>query len=138
MMRQVGKVIQKSEIRALLAKPTWTVHDLVEHSAPLKNPPKEEDLIKLAKLAGLDPPTSQMLHAFENQLKFVELLRDVDTTNVEPITRLIDIVDVPEDLDSALNDTTNEPEVGKWNPVDVASEKEGEFYVVKDSLHGSS
>lgn len=138
MMKQAGRTIKRSEIRSLLAKPTWTVHDLVEHSAPLKNPPKEEDLFKLSKLAGLDPPTPQMLLAFTNQLRFVELLRDVDTSNVEPITRLIDTVDVPEDLGDALSDSCDEPEVGRWNPVDVASEKESNYYVVKDTLHGSS
>lgn len=134
-MRSAGRVIQKSEIRSLLATPAWTVHDLVEHAAPLKNPPKEEDLLRLSKLAGLDPPTPKMLRSFVNQLKFVELLRDIDTTNVEPVTRLIDTVEVP-DLTNALDDTTTAPEVGHWNPVDCASEKESHYYVVKDTLHG--
>lgn len=133
--RTSARVLRRGEIRSLLSKPTWTVNDLVQHSAPLRNPPTEADVARISQLASLERPTPKMMAAFINQLKFVEVLRDVDTSGVEPIARLVDNVSVP-DLTNALEITETAPELGKWRPVDLAAEKESDFYVVKDSLHG--
>lgn len=132
--RSSARVLKRGELRNLLSKPTWKVNDLVEHSAPLRNPPSEADIALISQLASLERPSSEMIAAFINQLKFVEVLRDVNTSGVEPIARLVDNVHVP-DLTNILNITEPAPEIGNWRPVDLASEKESDYYVVKDYLH---
>jgi len=106
----------------------------VDHTAALKNPPTEEDVAKLAKLAALDMPTPHMMRSFLNQLKFVEVLRNVNTDGVEPVVRLVEPVEVP-DLEG-LADQGDAAEIGHWKPTELAKEKESDFYVVKDTLHG--
>lgn len=122
------KVLSKSEIKNLIATPTWAVHDLFDNSLPPKHPPNADELNRLAKMSGLNPPSDTMKKAFYNQLRFVEVLRDCDTTEIEPVTKYVEEAIIPEvNMEQPLPIS----QVPEWRPLNHSSKKSSEFYIVK-------
>lgn len=131
-MKCTAKLVRQPDIGRLLATPTWTVHSLFDLAAAPKHPPSDAELLRLCQMAGLNPPSETMKRSLYNQLKFVETLRDCNTDGVEPLTRLVAPVVVP-DPGTARPFEQDAP----WDPVNLASESEAGCYVVKGAPESS-
>lgn len=94
---------------------------------------------KLVKQAGLPPvePNStreaEILKDLQDQLVFVDHICEVNTEGIEPLVRLGDPVI---NLSFSEMKTPIEPKDSKikWNPTDLAAEKNGNLYVLKEGL----
>lgn len=141
----------RSQIAAKLAQPTWTVSTLFDHDT---KPASKADaqtishsitadlLNKLLKQAGLNPVESgseketTLLNELEKQLVLVEHIASIPTDDLRPLAQLIE---APLEATIELIEKNQEvaPETvgkGAWKPTDLAAEKNGDFYVLKEGL----
>ncbi len=85
-----------------------------------------EDVSKVAKLARLDIPENQ-LEVYANQLEkileYVSQLEKVNTENVPPTTRAVEVVNV------LRNDVIEESNI-REDLLELGPSREGEFYRV--------
>lgn len=92
---------------------------------------------KLVKQAGFPPvePGSareqELISNLKNQLVFVDNLLTVDTNGIEPLVRIGDSVMNLTFADMKRIVEANNP---TWIPVDLAAEKNGNLYVLKEGL----
>ncbi|KAI5799870.1 hypothetical protein EDC01DRAFT_628386 [Geopyxis carbonaria] len=133
--------IDVSRIPELLSNPTWSVSSLLPSEGSTE--PAEitpATLHHLLRLSALPPPATpekekELLAALHNHLHFVRAIQEVDTEGVEPLSRIGDEVEpVQIRLEEVMGETEREPMLD-WNPMDLASKKVGEFYVV-DAKNG--
>lgn len=135
---RAGKPIARREIGGILEKATWNAHDLVDVSAPLRNPPTWETIVKISRLAALSTPEKHFLDDLKSQLRFIEVLSQVDTSEVKPLSRLIPVRDAPENLVDAAKVQAAGDKFEEWQPTSIASGNRGEYYVVREGLHHES
>ena len=97
MARRCTRQLQTSEaIHDFLSKPTWSVKELLNPPKQTQNSQISKDkLHHLLRLSALPLPASdaeesQMIKDLESQLHFVQAIRDVDTTGVEPLQSIRD------------------------------------------------
>ena len=85
-----------------------------------------EDVSKVAKLARLDIPEN-LLEVYANQLEkileYVSQLEKINTENVPPTTRAVEVVNV------LRNDVTEESSI-REDLLELGPSREGEFYKV--------
>ncbi|KAI1136667.1 hypothetical protein F5Y05DRAFT_100813 [Hypoxylon sp. FL0543] len=82
-------------IADILSKPSWSVRSLLPSSESKDTNITPKTLHHLLRLSALPPPSSaeeesRMLRTLESQLHFVQAIREVDTTGVEPLRALRD------------------------------------------------
>lgn len=137
-----GKRISRDKIPGILENATWKAHDLVDFSAPLRNPPTWDTVMKLSRLAALDGTELRshphVLDDLRSQLRFVEILSLIDTTGVEPLSRLVPVLNAPINLTAAADEQVSAHNFEHWKPTSIAKESQGDFYVVKEGLHDES
>ncbi|KAI0013284.1 hypothetical protein F4779DRAFT_444885 [Xylariaceae sp. FL0662B] len=163
------------DIAALLSRPVWSVRSLLPTSGPRMMKDRLEDektpttttvapltLHHLLRLSALPQPVSptdmlRVLRTLRAQLNFVQAIREVDTTDVEPLRAIRDETEQGvreqtiglEQLKDALarEDVTGHarcpkrrPEEEKegqsndaedWDPLDGAGETAGRYFVVR-------
>ena len=89
-----------------------------------------EDVCKVAQLARLDLPDDQIA-TFTGQLEkilaYVAQLEQIDTTNVPPTTRAVEVVNVTREDEVAATPVRTEL-------LDLAPEREGDFFRVPKIL----
>ena len=89
-----------------------------------------EDVCKVAQLARLDLPDDQIA-TFTGQLEkilaYVAQLEKIDTTNVPPTTRAVEVVNVTREDEVASTPVRTEL-------LDLAPEREGDFFRVPKIL----
>jgi len=85
-----------------------------------------DDVSKVAKLARLDIPDDR-LELYANQLEkildYVSQLEKINTTNVPPTTRAVEVVNV-------LREDVVEESIVRDELLDLSPKREGEFYRV--------
>ena len=89
-----------------------------------------EDVRKVAQLARLDLPDDQIAtytDQLEKILAYVAQLEQIDTTNVPPTTRAVEVVNVTREDDVAATPVRTEL-------LDLAPEREGDFFKVPKIL----
>ncbi|KAL4870137.1 hypothetical protein BDV12DRAFT_184727 [Aspergillus spectabilis] len=86
-----------TDIRTILAKPTWSVRSLLSDPTSKPSSPSitPAQLRHLLRLSALPQPSSQeeeqqMLETLESQIHFVRDIEKVDTTGVEPLQSIRD------------------------------------------------
>lgn len=139
------RLASRSEIANLLSKPAWSVNDLFHtdsESRKIHQPPTEQSLEKLLKQSALescqnDPERRKMLlKELTNQLVFVEHVANVDTKGLKPLVRIGGNSMAQEftldKVNSSNNNSSNQNQT--WKPTDLASEKNGKFYVLHEGL----
>ncbi|KAK6345578.1 hypothetical protein TWF718_007488 [Orbilia javanica] len=143
-------------VRAILEKPTWSITELLPPSHPKstsKSPPLDpkdvvtpEKLRHILRLSALPMPKDQkeedeMIKDLNDQLYFVNKIKEVDVTGVEP---LVAIRDESEEEDGiTLEDVLRaEKEVEgfgpmgakTWDPLKQAKSKLGSYFVVEGEM----
>ncbi|KAK6504728.1 hypothetical protein TWF481_006667 [Arthrobotrys musiformis] len=142
-------------VRAMLETPTWSITELLPPSHPKstsKAPPLDakdvvtpEKLRHLLRLSALPMPKDQkeeerMISDLHDQLYFVNKIKEVDVTGVEP---LVAIRDESEDKGITLEDVLQaEKEVEGfgpmgaevWDPLKQAKSKLGSYFVVEGEM----
>ncbi|KAK6500852.1 hypothetical protein TWF506_003613 [Arthrobotrys conoides] len=142
-------------VEAILEKPTWSITELLPPSHPKstsKSPPLDpkdvvtpEKLRHLLRLSALPMPKDQqeedeMIQDLNDQLYFLNKIKEVDTTGVEP---LVAIRDESEDRGITLEDVLQaEKEVEgfgpmgaeEWDPLKQAKTKLGRYFVVEGEM----
>ena len=83
-----------SSPREMLAKPTWSVRSLREHTSAGETITRSQ-LHHLLRLAALPLPKDQaeeeaMISTLQSQLQFVRAVQQVDTSGVEPLRAIQD------------------------------------------------
>lgn len=141
----------RSQIAAKLSQPTWTVSTLFDHDTKPASKADAEtisqgisaDLLnKLLKQAGLNPVESgsekekALLNELEKQLALVEHIAAIPTEDLKPLAQLIETpleatIELIEKHQEVAPETVGE---NAWNPTDLAAEKNGDFYVLKEGL----
>ncbi len=89
-----------------------------------------EDVRKVSKLARLEIPDQDIqIYAsqIEKILEYIAQLENIDTTNVPPTTRAVEVVNV-------LRDDCIEVSNSREQILDLAPKREGEFYKVPKIL----
>ena len=89
-----------------------------------------EDVQKVASLARLDLPENKLeIYAtqLENILDYVAQLEKVDTSNVLPTARAVEVVNVVREDEVELNESRD-------NLLELAPNREGDFYRVPKIL----
>ena len=89
-----------------------------------------EDVRKVAQLARLDLPDDQIAtytEQLEKILAYVAQLEEIDTTNVKPTTRAVEVVNV------TRNDEVSATPV-REELLDLAPQREGDFFRVPKIL----
>ena len=89
-----------------------------------------EDVRKVAQLARLDLPDDQIAtytDQLEKILAYVAQLEQIDTTNVPPTTRAVEVVNVTREDDVAATPVRTEL-------LDLAPDREGDFFKVPKIL----
>ena len=89
-----------------------------------------EDVLKLAKLARLDLPEDQIetyTTQLEKILDYVAQLEKINTENIAPTTRAVEVVNVTREDFTSKTDIREEL-------ISLAPEREGEFYKVPKIL----
>ena len=85
-----------------------------------------DDVSKVAKLARLDIPDDR-LELYANQLEkildYVSQLEKINTTNVPPTTRAVEVINV-------LREDVIEESIIRDDLLDLGPKREGEFYRV--------
>ena len=85
-----------------------------------------DDVSKVAKLARLDIPDDR-LELYANQLEkildYVSQLEKINTTNVPPTTRAVEVINV-------LREDVIEESIVRDDLLDLSPKREGEFYRV--------
>jgi len=85
-----------------------------------------DDVSKVAKLARLDIPDDR-LELYANQLEkildYVSQLEKINTTNVPPTTRAVEVINV-------LREDVVEESIIRDELLDLSPKREGEFYRV--------
>ena len=85
-----------AELEAMLSTPSWSVKSLFQSTSTSKEPPiTQKQLHHLLRLSALPLPTSaaeeeRMIKDLHSQLKFVQAIQSVDTTDVEPLQSIRD------------------------------------------------
>ncbi|MDR1960163.1 MAG: Asp-tRNA(Asn)/Glu-tRNA(Gln) amidotransferase subunit GatC [Planctomycetaceae bacterium] len=90
----------------------------------------QEDVLKISMLARLNPTPEEAERAakdLQQVLDYVELLNEVDTRNVEPMTRVIDEV-------NRLREDENLPGLERLKVMNVAPQSDGECFLVPPVL----
>lgn len=114
------------DVEKLLAAPTWSVESLLQgqksEGLPTISP---EQLRHLLRLSALPPPASpdeeaKMLDTLTSQLHFVNEIRKVDTTGVEPLRSLRD--------ETAAGKKVEEVNVGNLKDAFAQEELKGKYY----------
>jgi len=85
-----------------------------------------EDVLKVAKLARLDLPEEQIetyTTQLEKILDYVAQLEKINTDNISPTTRAVEVVNVTREDNVAKTDIREEL-------INLAPEREGDFYRV--------
>ncbi|KAI1418238.1 hypothetical protein F5Y13DRAFT_150921 [Hypoxylon sp. FL1857] len=82
-------------IADILSKPSWSVRSLLPSTESNDTKITPKTLHHLLRLSALPPPSSaeeesRMLQTLESQLHFVRAIREVDTTDVEPLRAIRD------------------------------------------------
>lgn len=144
----------RADIAKYLATPSWNTNQLLQAkiidkqqaaSTAKEQPPlaSSELIAKLIKQSGLMPVTkgssqeAEIIKDLEGQLVFVNHICEVDTTGIDPLIRLGDSAEgartqfTYEDLANPI--TPKDAEVN-WKPTELAHEKQGAFYVLKEGL----
>lgn len=143
----------REAITKYLATPTWTSSQLLQAktietddtttASSKEQPPvaSSELITKLIKQSGLMPVAkgsvqeTEIIKDLEGQLVFVNHICEVDTTGIEPLIRLGDTAEgarvklTYEDLAGPIK-----VEDVAWKPTELAQEKNGSFYVLKEGL----
>lgn len=142
----------KESIAKFLNTPSWSSSQLfsssdISDSLDTSKPPHTKDkpsinaalISKLVRQAGLPPvePNStreaEIIKDLQDQLVFVDHICEVDTKGIDPLVRLGDPVIK---LSFSQMKTPIDPKDSKvkWSPVDLAAEKNGKLYVLKEGL----
>lgn len=82
-----------------------------------------EHIAKLAKLEFSDSEKEKFTHQFNDILKYMEQLNSVDTTNVEPLSQVID-------LQNVFRDDVIKPSISTEEALKNAPDKTGEHFKV--------
>ncbi|CDO56384.1 hypothetical protein DV451_000214 [Geotrichum candidum] len=143
----VQKVLDtRPQIASFLASPKWTSQQLLKPASLSESTTPSDDLdtspalvAKLLKQSGLTASastTDAIIKDLRSQLVFVNHICEVDTSNYTPLVRLGDnkcrVKVTIADLVNANENAPTKP--AEWKPVDLASEKNGPFYVLKEGL----
>ncbi|KAF3931238.1 hypothetical protein ABW19_dt0206026 [Dactylella cylindrospora] len=147
-----------SYVGNMLSKPTWSVTSLLPPGHPKSTstaPPLDpkdrvtpERLHHLLRLSALPMPKSkeeeeEMLNDLHDQLHFVNAIREVDTTGVEPLVAIRDEVGEREQGGITLEDVQRAEkeleDIGpmgevEWDPLREAKEKVGRYFVVEGEM----
>lgn len=161
-----------SSIEEILSKPTWSVQSLIPPQIPKENfPISAKELHHLLRLSALPPPKDAeeeetMLRTLASQLHFVNAIREVDTTGVDPLAAIRDETESGRrNSEFTLNKLSDvlakEETVGKhyvrikrqkeegivdeekpegWKALDTASKTQGKYFIIqegKDKEQGS-
>lgn len=142
-------------VQAILEKPTWSITELLPPSHPKStsnSPPLDprdmvtpEKLRHLLRLSALPMPKDQkeedeMIKDLNDQLYFVNKIKEVDVTGVEP---LVAIRDESREKGVTLEDVIKaEKEVEgfgpmggeTWDPLKQAKSKLGRYFVVEGEM----
>ncbi|KAK6535477.1 hypothetical protein TWF694_001933 [Orbilia ellipsospora] len=142
-------------VTKILEKPTWSITSLLPPSHPSSTstspPPDPSDLVTparlhhLLRLSGLPPPKDKaeedkMISELNDQLYFVNKMREVDVTGVEPLVAIRDEVEEKaitlEDVERAEREMEGMGPMGdvEWDPLREASEKVGRYFVVEGEM----
>lgn len=82
-----------------------------------------EHIAKLAKLEFSEAEKEKFTHQFNDILKYMEQLNSVDTTNVEPLSQVID-------LQNVFRDDVVKPSISTEEALKNAPDKTGEHFKV--------
>jgi hypothetical protein len=131
----------RAEIVELLSSPTWCVSELFrkDPSDNITEPATPEMLTKLLKQAGLNSVGNEpkreakLLKELDTQLTFVGHIAAVNTDGIEPLVR-IGGPPLSVSYEQLYQPRETAPEVGKWSPAQLASESNGDYYVLREGL----
>ncbi|MDR1385869.1 MAG: Asp-tRNA(Asn)/Glu-tRNA(Gln) amidotransferase subunit GatC [Planctomycetaceae bacterium] len=90
----------------------------------------QEEILKISMLARLHPTQEEAVRAaqdLQQVLNYVELLNEVNTQNVEPMTRVID------EMNCFRNDV-NITSMPRDSAMNIASKTDGEYFLVPPVL----
>lgn len=135
------------DIASFLNTPTWTSRQLLgtssitasssQHAAPIADSALIGKLLKQSGLMPVSPGSpeeSKIISDLKGQLVFVNHISEVDTNGIEP---LISLGEVKNRTKIRFEDIIEDDLPGddiKWKPTDLAREKNGPFYVLKEGL----
>ncbi|KAF3188032.1 hypothetical protein TWF106_011647 [Orbilia oligospora] len=142
-------------VEAILEKPTWSITELLPPSHPKSTsttpPPDPKDLITpeklrhLLRLSALPMPKDQqeedeMIKDLNDQLYFVNKIKEVDVTGVEPLVAIRDESEergiTLEDVLQAEKEAEGLGPMGReeWDPLKQAKNKLGRYIVVEGEM----
>ncbi|KAF3914281.1 hypothetical protein AA313_de0210433 [Arthrobotrys entomopaga] len=142
-------------VNQILAEPTWSITSLLPPSHPKSTstspPPDPADIVTpsrlhhLLRLSGLLPPKDKaeeekMLSELNDQLYFVNKMREVDVTGVEPLVAIRDEIEEKgitlEDVERAEKELEGMGPMGEeeWDPLREAGRKVGRYFVVEGEM----
>jgi Asp-tRNA(Asn)/Glu-tRNA(Gln) amidotransferase C subunit len=133
----------RQEIAKALGTSTWKVSELFSSVPGMQHTQPDPKLLsKLLKQAGLQavPEGSEkeamLLKELSKQLHFVEHISAVDTENVEPLVRIGGGSDRFFDTHKLLQAEKKRPDPSSnnWSPTQLAQQKSGDFYVLREGL----
>jgi len=90
----------------------------------------QEEILKISMLARLHPTREEAERAakdLQQVLNYVELMNEVDTQNVEPMTRVIDET-------NCFRDDANIPSMPRDAAMKIAPQTDGECFLVPPVL----
>lgn len=141
----VQKVLSTNpQIVDFLSTPSWTSQQLLKstslsdaHNQNHELDTSPELINKLLKQSGLTAASTEaIVNDLRGQLVFVNHICEVDTKDYEPLIRLGDKQNRTRvtiaDLANANENVAQEK--ADWKPTDLAREKSGPFYVLKEGL----
>ncbi|MDR1493003.1 MAG: Asp-tRNA(Asn)/Glu-tRNA(Gln) amidotransferase subunit GatC [Planctomycetaceae bacterium] len=91
---------------------------------------KQEEILKISMLARLHPTPEEAERAaqdLQQVLNYAELLNEVDTQDVEPMTRVIDET-------NCFRDDANVPSASRDSILSIAPKTDGECFLVPPVL----
>ncbi|KAK6528397.1 hypothetical protein TWF281_009638 [Arthrobotrys megalospora] len=142
-------------VRAILDKPTWSITELLPPSHPKstsKSPPLDpkdmvtpEKLRHLLRLSALPMPKDQkeedeMIRDLNDQLYFVNKIKEVDVTGVEPLVAIRDESEergiTLEDIMQAEKELEGFGSMGaeEWDPLRASKQTIGKYFVVEGEM----